>query len=265
MFTYAAKNPSKVMPVRVTDILMDEYQRKLNPSKVKAIYETYDENRDRPIELSQRNGKYYCFDGQHRLEVHKMRKDEYVLAQVHFGLTYQDEARLFAEQHKNEQMVSAADRWSAAMKAGRKSPEVYDINRICNAHGYTINVDKSKSGSKTFHCVQELQDIYAKHGRNGLVTLLAVLLGAWDGRESATHREIVGGIKKIMDVYGKQMGDAEWNRLARVLSKTTPRQLLMDAHSVVGRGAKQTAKIMVDKYNLRLRRDDSRLNPYLIR
>ena len=235
-----------IMNVSIDAIKMDKYQRTVNMAKVRHIALNYDVDRDRPVEVSYRDGEYYCFDGQHRVAVHKMLGDTQVLAQVHFGLTFDDECRLFAEQHENEQTVSIRDRWNAAVYAGDKSPQTKEIILTCAKMGYSISTEHVMR-KRTFSCVRELTKIHQRHGVNGLKTMLFVIDTAWKDQPNNTHHDIVAGLGKIMDTYA--LGDTEWNRLRDKLSKTTPQEFLRKANTANGRGGKRAAKAMVEIYN----------------
>ena len=260
------KKYNKIMRIPINDIVMADYQRKPCPVTVQNIVKEYDFNRDRPVEISFRDGKYYCFDGQHRIRAHEIMKHNTVLSQVHYGLTYEDEADLFAKQHRNERRVNTADIWQAAIKSGDKNPEVQDIIRICKEYGYIVTVESfaHKKYKKVFTCVMELQNIYNRHGANGLRLIVSTIHSAWDDLPSATHREIVSALGKMLDIY--QMNGNEWERLAYRLSKMTPKAFLQGGNTVDGRGWKRMVKYLVKLYNNGLKLDSNkRLDEMLIR
>ena len=187
------------------------------------------------------------------------------MAQVHYGLSYKDEAALFARQHDNVQSVGIKERWEAAVKSGSQNePEVHEIIKICKEMGF--NVSTSSSNKKnTFSCVRELQKIYSKHKRNGLLTAIWLVDTAWHEKENNTHHDIVAGICKLMDTY--KLDDKAWERLAKQLSKVAdPKEFLRRANTAQGRGGKRTAIRMVQEYNNGLSLSGkNRLNEYLIK
>lgn len=252
----------KSMRLNVSSIKMADYQRKPNEARVMKIVHNFDPHRDRPIECSYRNGAFWCFDGQHRLRAYAIMGRETIAAHVHYGLSYQDEANLFARQHENEQHVSVRDRWEAAVKSGDKNADVQAIIRLCEQFGFAISTAHcAKTKANTFGCVRELQSIYAKHGPNGFKTLLFVLSSAWGGLPSNTHRDIVAGIGKLMDSF--PLKDQDWNRLRDKLSAISPEVFLQRATSAQGRGGKRAAICMVEMHNSGLARDSARrLNAY---
>lgn len=268
----AIENPFKcivkTMNVNIANIHMADYQRTPNSNRIRKIMNEYDPHRDRPIEVSYRDGKYWCFDGQHRTRVHELMGNETILAQVHYGLTYHDEAALFARQHENVQSINSKDRWNAAVASGTKSPEVREIIRMCKEAGFEISTESFKvAKADTFGCVCELQKLYKKHGKNGFVTMLWLINTAWPNQpemKQRTHREIVAGICKLMDTFN--MDDRMWNKLQSKLSKEKPDVFLTKANTAQGRGGKRVAIRMVGMINSGLAHDNPRrLNEYLIK
>lgn len=253
----------RVMRMRIDLIKMADYQRRPSDHIVKKIIDEYDPDRDRPVELSFRDGSYWCFDGQHRIRAHELMKNDTVLAQVHFNLTYEQEAALFAKQHQNERKVGTKDLWNAAVKAGDEYPDIQQIIRICKENGFDVVAGQSHK-KNTICCVQTLQQIYAKFGAQGLQDILFVVNSAWPGMPNNVHREIFTGFIKMMEAY--EMGIDEWRRLRDRLSKMSPDQFLMKANTHTGRGGKRTALLMVKMYNNGLRANSvHRLNEFQIR
>lgn len=263
----SSSHPVKTMKVNISNIHMADYQRTPSDSRIRKIMNEYDPHRDRPIEVSYRDGKYWCFDGQHRTRVHELMGNETILAQVHYGLTYHDEAALFAKQHENVQSVNSKDRWNAAVASGMKSPETREIIRMCKEYGFEISTESFKvARADVFGCVCELQKLYKKHGKNGFVTMLW-LIGAWENNSDCkqrTHREIVAGITKLMDAY--HMDNHQWNKLHGKLAKMKPDVFLAKANTAQGRGGKRVAIQMVKMINSGVGHDSPRyLNEYLIK
>lgn len=252
--------PMKNSDVQISEILMDAYQRKINPEKVNRICADFNVHRMRPIEVSQRNGKLYCFDGQHRLESYKKMGIKHIPANIHFGLTYEDEAMLFAVQHVNEQHISKRDEWKALCEA--KSPLARMVTRTCREFDFEVGGD-SKDG-KSIGAIREVLKIAERHGEQGLRDVLFVLRTAFEHDPSSAHHDIVAGMCKLLDTYPK-LGDFHYNRFVNVLKKTSPRILLKRSMTERGRGGKQVAKAIVLEYNKGLGRDNKlRLNVELI-
>lgn len=254
------RTPTKTTEVQISEIFMDSYQRKINPSKVQKICEDFNLHRMRPIEISQRDGTFWCFDGQHRLEVYKHLGIKRIPANIHFGLTYEDEALLFAMQHVNEQHISKRDEWKALCEA--RAPLARMITRTCREFNFEVGGD-TKDG-KSIGAIREVLKIAERHGEQGLRDVLFVLRAAFEHDPSSAHHDIVAGMCKLLDTYPK-LSDFHYNRFVQVLKKTSPRILLKKSMTERGRGGKQVAKAIVLEYNKGLGRDNKlRLNENLI-
>lgn len=254
--------------IPVEEISMANYQRPVNMARAKRIVKEFDSNRMRPIELSYRAGSYWCFDGQHRLAAYKMMGAESIPAQIHYNLTYQQEAALFANQHKNECHIRKRDEWAARLEAGKECSETVTIDTCVKDFGYKIVFDGRSDVTTEIGCIGLLQNVYARHGINGLQTMLFVISSAWKGKVGATHRDVLGGILKIMDTYPEKMkgkeGDIFWNRFRDRMASVTPTELQKKSHQMYSTGAKAMAAMMAKLYNQNLKQS-SRLDLYRIK
>ena len=257
------KENISILRLKIRTIKMAKYQRPLNEKKVRAIVENYNYHKDHEIDVSYRDGCYWCFDGQHRIRAHQLLGMDDIKARVHYGLSYEQEADLFARQHENEQNVGKRDIWHASVESGDYSPETQDIINICKEMGFRVSIGKSKT-ENTFHCVRELQSFYSRHGRNGFKTMVFIIKTAWDRQPNNTHRDIVSGLDRLMSAF--KLSDAQVNRLRDCLAKITPQVFLQLSVTSNGRGGKYAGVYMARVHNRGLRLDSpNRLNEYMIR
>lgn len=261
--SYAEGSAVRIISLQIGKLRVPAYQRKPDVKRVQSIVSAYDPHRDRPIEVSYRNGQYWIVDGQHRVRAHEIMKCTTVQCMVHYGLSYQQEASLFARQHDGEKVVSSRDRWNAFLEAENEAPEVQAILNECQKFGFRVG--KNGKAVNVFNCIVELRKLYAKHGKAGLATMLFVVSTAWPGMPNNTHRDIVGAITKLMDTF--TMGDKEWNKLRDKLrtKAPSPDKFLQFAGSLNGRGAKRSAIAMASIYNRGINNPNNRLNEFLIK
>lgn len=259
------ENNTRIAYLNISDICLADYQRPVNEVKVSRIAGSYEPHKDRPIEVSYREGRYYCFDGQHRLLVHKMLGRNTIQAQIHEGLTYEQEASLFSRQHDNEQRVNSKDRWGASVKAGAESPKTKEIIDISKACGFRVSTN-DYSVENTICCVQELQTIYDKYGAKGLKTVLEFVKLTWDGLPGNTNRIILRAISLIYKYCGDDMlVSPRWKLVIMKLSKISPRFLMREASRNERRGGKGVARQIIEYYNKGLAtRSKNRLDIYMI-
>ena len=99
------------------------YQRVINHKRVQDIVKKFNVHKLGTIKVSFRDGKYHVYDGQHRLMILKIinnSKECMVPCEVHYGLTYEDEARLFAEQYEGATRVDIIYQMGALVEAKMK-------------------------------------------------------------------------------------------------------------------------------------------------
>lgn len=244
----------KVMMVEVRKIGVPSYQRPVDKKRVKRMCDQYDEVLMEPIKASYRDGRYWCMDGQHRLEMYKMLGKSEIPALVYDRMTYAQECIAYARQQENVARISVAQEWHARCEGEDRA--VQNIVFLCRKYGFEIG-GKGHSGKKTIGALREIQKIYAKHGSRGLEDVLNVLDGAFQGAHGAGHRDIVAGLGRIIDTY-HGLGDYEFNRLISTLGKISPKYLLRESNTDRGRGATAVARVIAKRYNSGLRGDSKK-------
>lgn len=243
---------NSMVSVEVSDINFAEYQRPISKARVDKMVEEFEPHRMRPIEVSFRDGKYWCFDGQHRLKAFQKMGISRIPAQMHFGLSYEDEAYLFAKQHENEGHVNIRDRWNAGNIAGEKMQEIVEIKKILGEYGYSITPSPMPGKSNVFSCVATIMKGHKDFGAAGLRQVLDVMDGAWKGCAKVTSAEIPQALFRIYGTYGKTI---DYDRLIGCLKKHTASSFLRDSQDETGTGGAKVARHMVRVYNTRLRKN----------
>lgn len=251
---------TSIQEIPISEVFLGKYQKMLSKKRVAAIIADYDPNRMRPIEVSLRDGKYWCWDGQHRLVAAKARGETTIPCQVHYGLTYSDEAMLFARQQENVGSITTAHKWNALKEAG--DPTAIKIINKCREYGF--NASTRGAGGKTIRSIKTLQRIAGTLGVNRLGDIVWLMKSAWNHEDVSTHEYIVGGIATFMEKYlitERCKADYDHNaaiidRLHSTLSSTTARRLLQLAsgRSDATNGNNRVALTVVDMYNKGLRK-----------
>ena len=229
----------------ISKLSMGKYQKDLNIERVKRIVEKFDIHRMRPIDVSFRDGEYWVFDGQHRANAYYLMGLNEIPAVIHKGLTYQEEAYLFARQQEDVGSVNTNHKWNALREAG--DPETMDIIKLCKDWGFVV-LQRNNHGNN-IKCVKTLRDLYREFGPEKLGTILMCVKNSWQYMDHSTDVAIIAGIAKLARAYPDKF---DFNRLQDVLSKTTPKLILRDMedkhHSVRGE-ARRAAYQILDLYN----------------
>jgi hypothetical protein len=198
------------MIVRALDlsaIKIGKYQKKLNKARAAAIAANYDSHRMRPIDVSFRNGEFYCFDGQTRMAAYRILGYTRIPAIIHEGLTYEEEALLFAKQQENVGAVLSSHKWNALVEA--EDPATMKTVEVAEKNGFKVS--GSVSSATTIAAVKTLQDIVIESGFDGLDDVLSVIGTAWNDQEvynkskklliAPTNVNIIEGVYIFMKEY----------------------------------------------------------------
>lgn len=250
-----------LVEIPVAQIKIGAYQKRLSMDRVRKIVDNFDINRMRPIDVSYRDGEYWCFDGQHRINVYQLKGWRSIPAIIHYGLTYEDEAFLFARQQENVGAVNVNHKWNALVEA--KDPETLEIVKICNDWGFEVLARTHKGHN--IKCVKLLRDFYRDLGDTALATTLYTIGTAWDYMPHSVDNAILGGMYIIIKTYRDD--GLSFKRLGEKLAETTPKLILRDMedkfHSIRGEQRRAAYQILA-LYN-KGAKAKYRLNPELLK
>jgi hypothetical protein len=177
------------------------YQRPIKQERLKRIISNFDEHKVNPIKVSYREGKYWVFDGQHTLSALKLLnlgEDLMVRCEVHHGLTYEDEARLFSEQNDGVTKVDLGYKIKSLIEAGDKG--ALEIENAIESVGFIMSFNKSKGDNKIV-ALGKIQSIYKDLGSTGLIRILNLIKETWEGQSSSLDKEILGGVHYFVKTY----------------------------------------------------------------
>ena len=251
-----ADNSIATTMLPLSKLNIGKYQKDLNIERVKRIVEKFDIHRMRPIEVSFRDGEFWVFDGQHRANAYYLMGLTEIPAVIHRGLTYQDEAYLFARQQEDVGSVNTNHKWNALVEA--KDPEAMEIIKLCKDWGFVVLQHNNKGNN--IKCVKTLQDLYREFGPEKVGTILMCIKNAWMYMDHSTDVAIIAGIARLVRTYPEQF---DFNRLTEVLAWTTPKLILRDMesdfHSIRGE-SRRAAYQIATLYNKGLKGNKRRLD-----
>lgn len=173
-----------------------QYQRDVNESRAAAMAEHFDHALVGVVALSEReDGSLVIIDGQHRWTAAKVAGlgDVKFLAEVHEGLTLEEEARLFLRLNGTRSAVSAYGKFRARVVS--KEDAAIAITSIAKKIGLTISTSKTKN---TVAAVEALDAVY-KSGNLDSTLRVAKLWG--DGRAEFFDAPLLRGISAFLREY----------------------------------------------------------------
>lgn len=243
------KNPGgheyNIIPIRPSLIKYADYQRGGIERHIEKIDAKYDGDVQNEPKLSYRDNIYWCFDGQQTIAAW-MRKfnDEPIMCKVYLGLTYQDEARLFAYQ-TGAIPVSAVKIFNGEVLSGNY--DALQIKAAVENAGYKISTTGSKKGDNVT-AISALKSAYNKLGYAGLVELMQTIRSAWGDNQYGIGAQIIGGLAVFFSAY---KGDFKVSTLIDALKKPgcTPQEIIGGAKALGDSRGKNIARIILSKYN----------------
>lgn len=202
--------------------------------------------------------KLYVVDGQHRLEVLKLLGIEEVWAEVHYGLTQEDEAVLFMIRNRETQAPNAVDEYRIALKGEVKL--FVDTDKVIRDHGLSMGT----SSTNVIGAVRGVVKIVDQHGPDVLSRCLDIAEASWGRTAESWDGMILGGLSMFVARYGDVADEAELVRKLRVKTAAHWKREINDkAKSDAGgsgTGSRNYAALNLIKEAYNLRRRAGRLN-----
>jgi hypothetical protein len=223
------------------------YQRVIDHQKVQKIVKEFNPHKLGIIKVSYRDGQYHVYDGQHRLMALKIinnNKDCMIPCEIHYGLTYEDEARLFAEQYDGATKVDIIYQMGALYEA--KDEEVITLKEIVESAGLELSFSKAK-GNNRIIAVSQVRKMYKELYKDGLYESLNLIKQTWDGVSSSLDKHILGGMRVFYKIYRPEVNERIF---IKNLSKIQPMMIKRIGDSdISARGDLKYAKVILDYYN----------------
>lgn len=184
------------------------YQRPVNELKIDKIIRNFNPHLVNPLKVSYRDGQYWVYDGQHTLESHRKMKgnNDFMMACiVRHGLTYEEEARLFALQNGEATKVGASDQVKALEEA--KDENTIAFLTATRESGFDIIPGKRVSRNGYIGAVAKAKECYKKLGDYEYRHMLTLLKNTWGGEKWSVENTILAGLCLLMRTYGTDLDD----------------------------------------------------------
>lgn len=187
------------------------YQVPFSQKRVDDIVKNFDPLLLAPITVSRRrDGICVILDGQHRdLALIGLGYDS-AICEVFDGLTYEQEAHIFAERNRRRRTAHPLQTFNARVEANTQPDAT--IASIVREAGYAIPRSPNR-GPRLLTCPMQLTDIY---GWGKLKVTLFVLGELWPNETDATLADVTQGVAAFL----KNWPEVDPNELVRKLSRS---------------------------------------------
>jgi hypothetical protein len=230
----------EMLPIEILSI--EEYQRTMQPSRIKKIVKEFDGKRLGVLTVSFRNGKHSVIDGQHRLMALRVMNTEYAMCEVHRGLSYEEEAEMFFKQGDNRKNISVGERMRAQIEANDEYS--MGLKKAIESCGFKVSYHSAKSRN-ALSALSTLVRIDKAYGRDILLRTLRLIIKTWDGVIEAGDARILMGVSMFVKEFENEFSDKEF---IKFLSKVEPKVIIREGSSDISNNGFTRFKMVVLKY-----------------
>lgn len=169
------------------------YQREIDTARVNNIVKNFNPNIFNEPKVSKRNdGYYYVFDGDHSIAAHQIvyGKDAPIKCKVFYGLTPEDEMKLFVQQNGISKTPTKLEKLRALHN--HNDPEVEEMVECANIAGVKIDFT-SWPGEYKIAAVETAFSLFRSVGRTNFINILSAIRSIWLGSPESFSRGILNG------------------------------------------------------------------------
>jgi hypothetical protein len=199
-----------------------EYQRNLSMVHVRKMANNFDRDQINAVKVSFRDGLYRIMNGQHTVETIAAvsgSRETPVWCMIYLGLTYEDEARIFANQQEFVKGLSPYEIFMAKIQAGYDDQLM--IRDLVESYGLILS---SKKAACTVCAITSVEQIYMKYRFHVLDRTLRLLVGTWEGDPLSLSANMLRGVARLIVSYGDLMKDDVFcDRIGKVSAREITR------------------------------------------
>lgn len=214
--------------VPVEDLYIDEsYQRSVQ-NHVNILVREWDSRKCDQLKINYReNGRFYVWDGQHRLVAMKIMKIDYALCTITVGLTQEQEAALFGCQGIGIKKPDPYDIFKANVCAGEKIDTA--IRDMCDKYDLAVNRSNKRAGNLS--CLTFAREVFRRgdKDREYFEWVLQLLHESkWNEFAQSHCHRFVSSLYEVRKVLDEEYEFVQ-RKLITYLKQTTPDELLINA------------------------------------
>lgn len=224
------------------------YQRRMNAAQVDRIVAEFNPLLVNAVKVSHRDGRFFVFDGAHTLaalrRIHE-GKPFMVECKVFSGMTYQEEAELFALQTGTSRTVSFDYKLRAKLAA--ETPKEKAFLEATEAAGLHLSDVQRSSMRYVIAAKATAQRIFDNYGADLYTDMLRLIVETWDAVEWSLSKPVLNGCAVFLNVYGNEY---KRDRFIRKLAYTNADELAAIARRQnVKDQPRQYAMAILELYN----------------
>lgn len=192
------------------------YQRKIDSARVDRIVAGFDARLVNTVKVSNRDGHFYVFDGAHTLAALKRIHGDQpfsVDCKVFYGLTYEEEAYLFALQTGESKDVAFGVRMRAMLISHSAEAEAFRAHTA--AVGLTLSENEGSATKGVIVAIAKAYRLFDTLGADEYENVLRLIANTWGGAAWSLTSYILGGVAVFLREYGEEYNRERFIRRLR--------------------------------------------------
>ena len=231
------------------------YQRPVEQKNVDKLIRNWNSRELYPVIVSFRDGKFNVVDGQNRIAAMRQMAgggDVIVPCMIYTGMTYEQEAELYAKLDKGKRPLTPRQHTKALVESGADA-EIIEIKRLLEGAGFVWALDKPTGEPFEITATRAVISAYHLLGGAGFSRMLGLIAQAWRGAPGSLKASMFSGMALFLKTYETELDDAAFiKRLSAVDADEIIRRGKVDFST--NKAALRFARVIWDKYNGQQRR-----------
>ena len=241
-------NPGTIRAMSTSQLTSDlPYQRGVEQKNVDKLIRNWNSRELYPVIVSFRDGKFNVVDGQNRIAAMRQMAgggDVIVPCMIYTGMTYEQEAELYAKLDKGKRPLTPRQHTKALVESGSDA-KILEIKCLVENVGFVWALDEPTGEPFEIAPIRALINAYQLLGGEGFARMLSLMAGAWQGTPNSLKASMLSGMALFVKTYETELSDRAFVR----------RMALVSPEEIIRLGRIETdvalrfARIILDKYN----------------
>ena len=223
------------------------YQRPVEQKNVDALIRRWNNLELYPVIVSFRDGKFNVVDGQTRIAAMRQMAgggEVIVPCIIYSGMTYEDEAALYAKLDKGKRPLTPRQHTKALVEAGSDA-RITEIKRLVEDAGFVWALEEPTGKPFEIGPIRALINAYQLLGGAAFSRMLLLMARTWQGAPNSLKASMLSGMALFVKTYEAELDDRAFIRRLSIISP----------EEIIHLGRIETditlhfARIIRDKYN----------------
>ena len=223
------------------------YQRTVKQQRVDEIVREWNDRKLTPVVVSFRDGKFNVVDGQNRIAAMRQMAgggDVIVPCMIYTGMTYEQEAELYAKLDKGKRPLTPRQHTKALVESGADA-RIMEIKCLVEDVGFVWALTEPTGEPFEIAPIRALINAHQLLGGEAFTRMLSLLAGAWQGTPNSLRASMLSGMALFVKTYEAELSDRAFSRRLSIVS---PDEIIRLGRIEADVGLR-FARIILDKYN----------------